>query len=124
MTGPVGGAEDQHGKSSEVLDPATLQKILSSAGLFLDLIGASMLAVEVFRRFRGIRLVAPQTYHELTSAPKESDEYKTWEQTNFRYHFWGLILLALGFLLQLASNWASELYALVINSKIVVWGLF
>jgi hypothetical protein len=72
-------------------------KILSSAGLFFDLIGASMLAVEVFRRFRGIRFGAPQTYAELTSAPKESDESETWEQTNFRFHFWVSFFLLLVF---------------------------
>lgn len=90
------------------MEPATLQKILNSTGLFLDLIGAGLLAVEIFRRFHGIKILAPQTYLDLKSAPKESPEFKTWEHANFRFHFWGFIFLFVGFLLQFASNWVDK----------------
>jgi hypothetical protein len=86
------------------MNPATLQKFLSLGGLFLDLIGAGLLAVDVIRRFHGIKLLAPQTYDDLSSSPKESPEFKAWEKINLRFNIWGLGFLFLGFLLQMLAN--------------------
>ena len=85
------------------MNPATLQKVLSAAGLFFDLVGAGLLAVDVVRRFHGIKLLALLTYGDLSSPPKESPEFKAWEKTNLRFNIWGLGFLLLGFGLQLLA---------------------
>jgi hypothetical protein len=104
------------------LNPAILQKVLSSVGLAMDMVGATLVAAEAVRRFKGIKTTLGQTYGTFLNPPEETEEFKAWNKTNFRFSICGLVLLFLGFLLQFASNWVttpqpspvttSELFAL------------
>jgi hypothetical protein len=95
------------------MNPATLQKLVGAAGLFFDLVGAALLAVDVIRRFHGIKLLAPRTYDDLSSPPKESAEFKVWDKRNLRFNIWGLGFLFFGFLLQTLANWVPEILRLL-----------
>lgn len=90
------------------------------------MVGATLVAGEAVRRFKGIKTILGQTYGTFLNPPEETGEFKAWNITNFKFSICGLVLLFLGFLLQFASNWvtinqitqqpspvtASELFAL------------
>jgi hypothetical protein len=71
------------------------------------MVGAALVAAEAVRRFKGIKTTLGQTYGTFLNPPEETGEFKAWNIANFRFTMWGLVLLFVGFLLQLASNWVS-----------------
>jgi hypothetical protein len=73
----------------------------------MDMIGALLVATEAVRRFKGIKTTLGQTYGTFLHPPKETEEFKVWSKANFRLSICGLFLLFLGFLFQLAGNWAK-----------------
>jgi hypothetical protein len=51
------------------MNPAFLQKVLSSVGLAMDMVGAFLVAIQVFRKFRGIKTVLGKTYGTMHDPP-------------------------------------------------------
>ena len=87
------------------MNPETVQKLLNSVGLAMNTVGAFLVATEAVRRFKGIKTRLGQTYGTFLNPPEETEEFKAWSKTNFWLSISGLVLLFLGFLFQLASNW-------------------
>jgi hypothetical protein len=82
-----------------------IPKIVNSIGLVLDIIGAWLVAIEVVKQFRGCKYSERRTWAQLVEGAKESEEYENWQILNHKWMLGGLVLLTIGFLLQLASNW-------------------
>jgi len=59
----------------------------------MDMIGVFLVAIQVVRRFRGIKTVLGQTYGTMLNPPQETEEFKSWEKIDFRINIWGLVFL-------------------------------
>ena len=86
------------------MDLVFFQKVLSSTGLFLDTVGAALIAAQAVQRFGGVKATLGQTYGTFLNPPEETAEFNAWNKRNFRLIICGLVLLFLGFLFQLAGN--------------------
>lgn len=82
------------------MSPSSLRTLLSLAGMTLDFIGAILISIQAFRTFKGTKFIKGQTYDDITKPPVESDEFKAWEQSNFRISMSGLGFLFVGLVLQ------------------------
>ncbi len=81
-------------------------KIINSAGLCFDIVGACFVAWEVVRQFEGREFRGGvDTRMGVTTSPRKTQEFSEWELNKYRKMKLGLILLIIGFLLQMASNW-------------------
>ncbi len=82
-------------------------KILNSVGLFMDIIGAWLIAWEVYRQFKGKKYskAPPLPPPRAAGVARESDQYKRWGKKKYFRMAIGLGLLTIGFLLQIISNW-------------------
>lgn len=87
------------------MDANTIARSINSIGLFLDIIGAWLVAIEVVKQYRGIKYREQKTWEDMASNPKESQGYENWKMRNHRWMLLGLVLLTVGFLLQVVSNW-------------------
>ncbi len=87
------------------MDPALLQKCLSSTGLALDMLGALLVAIDAMRGFTGIKATVGATWDTLGELPKETEEYKKHIKINKIIIIFGLWCFVFGFGLQLLSNW-------------------
>lgn len=84
-----------------------ISSTINSLGLLMDILGAWLVAWEVYKKFHGKKYkggdgvigagYVPGTY--------ETDEYKKWEILRNKRMLIGLIFLTLGFIFQIASNW-------------------
>ena len=72
-------------------------KVLSSIGLGLDVVGAFLIAFNVFNDFKGTKFVLGQTYGTFLNPPTETAEFKAWSKRNFIFACFGLLLLFGGF---------------------------
>jgi hypothetical protein len=75
-------------------------KVLSTIGLVFDILGAWLVAWEVVRQFSGIRIET--VWAKLGD---ETPEYRDYEKSKFKMMWWGLGLLTIGFILQIAGIW-------------------
>ncbi len=71
----------------------------------MDMVGAILVGIEAFRRFKGTKLVLGQTYGTFLNPPTETEEFKSWSKRNLIIAWSGLGLLFLGFGLQIVANW-------------------
>lgn len=79
-------------------------------GLSLDLLGASLLAWEVFRKYKGERFELDQSPTFDTSNPPRSrrtDVYKAYENRKHARMTLGLLLLLIGIILQIIVTWET-----------------
>ena len=81
-------------------------KIINSVGLLLDIIGAWFIAFEVVKQYKGEKFfVEAQTWDDtLGKNSEEMPEYTAWEKSKYIKMWIGLILLTIGFSLQIYSN--------------------
>lgn len=91
------------------MDASTISKIINSIGLFFDIAGAWLVAIEVVKQYKGNKFRISSTWNDLADGPKESPEFEKWQILNHKLMLLGLALLTLGFLMQFASNWVEHL---------------
>lgn len=87
------------------MDANMLSKIINSIGLFCDIIGAWLVAIEIVKVYKGQKHMPNPTWQDVFDAPRETQDYKKWQLLTHKFMFLGLVLLTVGFLLQVASNW-------------------
>ncbi len=77
--------------------------IINAIGLFLDIIGAWLVAIEVLYQFKGKKLSGENATWD-DPASEETTEYKSWEKSKYIKMKFGLAFLTIGFSLQILSN--------------------
>jgi len=77
--------------------------LINSIGLFFDIIGAWFVAIEVFR-FKGKTHTDPIIYANGEFEQDETQAYKKDKTIKHKKIVFGLVLLILGFVLQIISN--------------------
>lgn len=83
-----------------------IDKIINSAGIICDLIGAWLVAWEVVKQFRGNKLISiPLPRIPGVSPVAENPKFKNYEKIKYCRMKVGLIFLTIGFILQIISNW-------------------
>lgn len=81
------------------------QQWASSLGIVLDILGAWFLAFEFWRKFEGQPFIGrPLTYGGTTDV-HTSREFRQWELKRYWLGMIGLVMLTIGFLLQLCAVW-------------------
>jgi len=78
---------------------------ITTIGLFLDILGAFLVASEVVNKFNGEMLDAFPTIDSMDHPPPKSQEFIRWELSKFKNMRLGLVLLTLGFSLQGVATW-------------------
>lgn len=91
-----------------------ISKVINSIGLIFDIFGAWFVAWEVIRRFNGEQYSTSVTIEVITLPPNKTTEYEKYERNKYRKMCIGLILLTIGFLFQIGSNW---IYCLQDNAR-------
>ncbi len=86
------------------MEPALLQKTLSSTGLLLDMVGAFLLAVDFWRKFKGTKATVGKSWSTISDPPQETADFKKHIKFNTNIAFAGLLFLMAGFLLQLLAG--------------------
>jgi hypothetical protein len=82
---------------------------LSIIGILFDIVGAFFVAIEVVSQFHGEKYkhgpaFAAGTGPVAPPPPRETDEFAAWDRVKFKKMRLGLILLVVGFVLQLIAN--------------------
>lgn len=83
---------------------SNIQAIINSVGLVLDIFGAGCVAFEVLNQFKGELTEVTVDNWKETKIEKTKD-YLKWEKKKQMIMTLGLLLLFLGFVLQILSNW-------------------
>ena len=83
-------------------------KDVNSLGLLFDIAGAWLVAIEVVKQFRGRKYEIDRTWNGFGKPPWDSDEYRQWESSKFKFMWGGLLCLTLGFSLQITSNYLKS----------------
>lgn len=78
--------------------------ILNSIGLFFNIVGAWLVAIEVVRQYKGKKYRDNISIDEANEPARETPQYQKWEESKYKWMKWGLVFLTLGFLLQIISN--------------------
>ena len=81
---------------------------VNTFGLVLDLFGASFLAWDVFNEFKDKQFEEGGMMADWGKAPEETEAHKEWFKGRIKVMRIGLILLVVGFLLQVISNYLPE----------------
>jgi hypothetical protein len=89
------------------MDVNTMAKMINSVGLCFDILGAWFVAIEVVKQYKGKKYKDQPTWNDIGAGPKESQEYEKWQMLNHKWMLRGLVMLTVGFLLQVASNWVK-----------------
>lgn len=84
---------------------------INTIGLIFDIVGAWFVAWEVVRKFKGQKIDKDPHIYAADDPPFETEEYKKWESSKYKFMWCGLICLTMGFGLQIWSNY------LINNSK-------
>lgn len=87
------------------MSPENIPKFINTAGLFFDIAGAWLVAIEVVKQFKGKKYDKDPSLYAADEPPFDSAEYKKWELSKYKYMWIGLICLTIGFILQILSNW-------------------
>lgn len=83
-----------------------IAKAVTSIGLALDAIGACFVAYEVVNQYKGIKLSSDDlTWDSIGTATEETIEYISWTKSKYKYMQIGIVLLIVGFLLQIFACW-------------------
>ena len=85
-----------------------LAPLLNIVGISCDIVGAFLIATEVVNQFNGQKFKRGPAYPPglvvAPPPPTETDEFKAWDLAKYRYMRVGLIVLVLGFLIQIVAN--------------------
>ncbi|MBK1693696.1 hypothetical protein CKO09_02925 [Chromatium weissei] len=85
--------------------------LVSTFGLVLDIIGAWLVAYEVVNQYRGQQFEKSQNTPTRRLYPdpagNKTKEYNEWEKSKLTMMSFGLVLLTLGFAVQIAGVWIS-----------------
>jgi len=81
-----------------------VSKIIATFGLAFDMVGAIFVAIEVVKVYRGQKRIKT-TIAEI-GCPTE--DFKKHEKNKRNYMIIGLILLCLGFILQIIAIWIEK----------------
>lgn len=84
--------------------PEIIAKIINSFGLGVDIVGACLVAWDVFVQNKYNKYNA-QMFDDIGSQPKINPEYERAENIKYQKMKIGLVMMAFGFLFQLFSNW-------------------
>jgi hypothetical protein len=96
------------------------EKIINSIGLVCDIVGAWIIAYEIYCQFTDNKFGRPRYQNSEDNQrypPPESNKYKIWEVNKIKKMKTGLIILTIGFVLQIASNWV-DYFSESINNEI------
>jgi hypothetical protein len=91
-------------KEKVEMTPEIIAKIINSVGLGFDIVGACLVAWEVFVQNKCDKYET-QTFDDIGSSPKLNPEYERSENNKYRKMKIGLVMMTIGFLFQLFSNW-------------------
>ena len=75
--------------------------IITTFGLGLDIVGAIYISCELKKFFKG-KSHRETLFDDGGNPPTETDEYKNWKSMHLKI---GLIILCLGFFLQIIAIW-------------------
>jgi hypothetical protein len=89
------------------MTPENISKIINSIGLLFDISGAWLVSIEVVRKFEGDKYDKDPSLYAADKPPYDSEKYKKWELSKYKYMLWGLVCLTVGFALQILSNWPA-----------------
>ncbi len=82
---------------------------VNSIGLICDMFGAIFVAWEVVRQYQGEKhlSISVTTFADISvgSASQKTEKFKKWEKNKYNIMKIGLILLIVGFILQIISNY-------------------
>jgi hypothetical protein len=79
--------------------------LINSTGLTLDIIGVWLVAIEIVFQFKGQTLKDPTIYCDGSmTKPEDTEKYSRDKQIKHKAMWFGLILLTVGFALQITSN--------------------
>lgn len=81
-----------------------MSNCLNSIGLVSDMIGAVLIAYEIWAPFNGKKYRDDVTIDESNEPVRETKEFLTWERRKYLLMLVGLGFLVVGFALQLAAN--------------------
>ena len=82
---------------------AHAKQLITTAGLLADILGAILVAFEIFKKYDGAAFNVGE--QKIGGPSVNSEEYQLWEQDKFRTMTRGLIYLTIGFLLQIFAAW-------------------
>ena len=85
-------------------------QILNSVGLFLDIVGVWLVAFEIVKSFKGEQYGISLAFIDIAAPPEKTDTFKKWESKRLRSMKIGLVIITIGFLLQISSSWTAEIY--------------
>ena len=88
---------------------------INTIGLIFDIVGAWFVAIEVVRKFRGEKYEIDPTLYGADKPPWDSKEYKKWESSKFKFMWFGLICLTIGFGLQISSNYLRTENSIIVH---------
>jgi hypothetical protein len=80
------------------------KQIITTSGLLFDIIGAILVAIEVVDKFKGQEYIDPGDQY-LSGPAIKMDAFLKWEKRKFFIMSVGLVLLVIGFILQIVSAW-------------------
>lgn len=85
-------------------------QIWTTIGLVMDLLGAWLVAVEIIKKFNGPQTVDVGGVGTLGGGfvPKPNPEFINYERIKHRWMAGGLLLLTLGFSMQIIGAWVSK----------------
>jgi hypothetical protein len=87
-----------------------IYEIINTSGLLLDVAGAYYLASEVTKRFEGEKYKQGKICSGGSMRPVNTDDFDAWEIRHFSKMRRGLILLCVGFALQISTVWHLDEY--------------
>lgn len=87
-----------------------IDKIINSAGLICDVIGAWLVAWEVVKQYHGSKL-SPRPGPQIPGVTpvSENPKFSEYEKQKFYKMKIGVVFLTFGFVLQIISNWVVML---------------
>lgn len=91
-------------------------QILNIIGLVLDLFGAIFIGVEVIKPMKGERYESKGIECGETSTPIQTNSFSNWAEFRSRWMIRGLVLLGVGFIIQISSNCIQYFEARHINA--------
>jgi len=95
------------------MNPSTISKCINSSGLVFDIVGAWFVAWEVVVQYKDNKHKKLTSWEGALGPPQETYAYKKYEETKYLKMKIGLILLTIGFILQIFSNWPSLIKVLI-----------
>ena len=87
---------------------AFVSPLLSTIGLVCDILGAWFVAWELVAQFRGEEFESYSLIAEIKITATKSKSWLDWEMKRRTKMWCGLVLLTIGFILQMVAVWLPE----------------